>query len=364
MSIFPKQVITSLTILMSVPLVLQNCMSPLPEPDLPLLPENVAYVSNENAGISVIDLLNFEIIRQIPVTGSGPRGLAITTDGQFLLAANKETADVSVIDTRKGLEVRRIEIGRNPEFIKLHPDGLLAFTSHEPASIGGPPSRRTKEQIEAILLGPPSRIVAIDTEQWEVTKTFTGGVETEGVAFSLDGERMLVTNEAEDTVTVYDVEKGELQKTIDITPYGYRPRGVKASPDGQSYAVTLESSGTLLILDENFDVSRSVSIGERPYGVGYDSDGKRLLVVAAGAQKLQVFDAQSLASIAEVPVGQRCWHFTFTPDNSKILVACGRSNDLYVIDAESYEPIEVLDGFDLPWGVITYPRAYGSIDLP
>ena len=86
--------------------------------------------------------------------------------------------------------------------------------------------------------------------------------------------------------------------------------------------------------------------------------------MAAGAQKLQVFDAQSLASIAEVPVGQRCWHFTFTPDNSKILVACGRSNDLYVIDAESYEPIEVLDGFDLPWGVITYPRAYGSIDLP
>ncbi|MDA2938774.1 hypothetical protein MYX75_10995 [Acidobacteria bacterium AH-259-A15] len=82
------------------------------------------------------------------------------------------------------------------------------------------------------------------------------------------------------------------------------------------------------------------------------------------SQALQVYDAQSLDLVAEVPAGRRCWHFTFTPDNSRILRVCGRSDNLYVIDASSYEILEVLEGFDLPWGVLTYPRAHGSLDLP
>ena len=327
-------------------------------------PQNVAYVSNENAGISVVDLDRFQIIAQIAVTGRGPRGMALTPDGRYLLAANKETADASLIDTAQAQEIRRVEIGINPEFMKLHPSGEWIFTSHEPASPGGPPERRSEEEQEQVLSGPPSRIVAVDTRDWSIAKTFTGGVETEGVEFSADGTRLIVTNEAEDTVAVYDVGTGELLKTIDITPYGYRPRGVKVAPDGNSYAVTLEASGTLLIFNQDFEVSRSISIGARPYGVAFDQAGERLLVAASGAQALQVYDAQSLDLIAEVPAGRRCWHFSFTPDQTKILLACGRSNDVYVIDAETYETIEVLEGFDLPWGIITYPRAYGSLDLP
>ena len=43
---------------------------------------------------------------------------------------------------------------------------------------------------------------------------------------------------------------------------------------------------------------------------------------------------------------------------------CGRSNNVYVIDAKTYQTISVLDGFHLPWGIITYPRAFGSLGLP
>jgi YVTN family beta-propeller protein len=68
--------------------------------------------------------------------------------------------------------------------------------------------------------------------------------------------------------------------------------------------------------------------------------------------------------LGETPVGKRCWHFTFTPDDSKILLACGRSDNVYVIDATSYKPIKVIGGFHTPWGIVTYPRAYGSLGLP
>jgi YVTN family beta-propeller protein len=65
-----------------------------------------------------------------------------------------------------------------------------------------------------------------------------------------------------------------------------------------------------------------------------------------------------------MPIGQRCWHFTFTPDDSKVLLACGRSNNVVVIDATTYMQIRTIEGFKFPWGVVTYPKSYGSLDLP
>jgi len=77
-----------------------------------------------------------------------------------------------------------------------------------------------------------------------------------------------------------------------------------------------------------------------------------------------VFSTDSLQLLAEAPIGKRCWHFTFTPGDSRVLLACGRSNDVYVIDANSYQQIAVIGGFQTPWGIITNPRAYGSLGLP
>ena len=163
---------------------------------------------------------------------------------------------------------------------------------------------------------------------------------------------------------MYDVAAGKLERTINLASYGKRPRGVKVSPQGNSYAVTMEGSGTLLSLDQNLNVIRSVTTAAKPYGVAFDRQGSRIFVNAAAARKMQVYAADSLQLLAETPIGQRCWHFTFTPDDSKLLLACGRSNNVYVIDAKTYEPIRVLVGFHLPWGIITYPRAYGSLGLP
>jgi len=105
-----------------------------------------------------------------------------------------------------------------------------------------------------------------------------------------------------------------------------------------------------------------ISIPSDPAAI--DRAGKRIFVSAAMARKLQVFSADSLKLLGEVPTGQRCWHFTFTPDDSKVLLACGRSNDVVVIDAISYKPIRTIEGFKLPCGIVTYPRSYGSLGLP
>lgn len=327
----------------------------------------VAYITNEGGKVSVLDLEKLEIVKEKNLAAYHPRGLAVTRDGRFLLTANKGTADVALIDTATLEIVKTIPIGVNPEFLKLHPTGKWILTSHEPGAEGGPPKadrKETKDEQREDADVIPSRIVALETQQWRVTKEFPGGIETEGLEFSADGRYLLAANEAEDTVRIYDFENGAEKKRIDLRRYGERPRGVKRSPDGRLFVVTLEISNNLVLLDKNFDILRTIPTGESPYGVAFDREGKRLLVGASRSRKLQVFDTNSWELLAETAIGARCWHFTFTPDEKKILIACGRSNDVHVVDANTYKTLKVIGGFSIPWGIVTFPRSYGSLDLP
>jgi YVTN family beta-propeller protein len=327
------------------------------------IPKNVAYVSEENGAISIIDLNKLQVIRRIRPKDVAPRGIGITFDGRFLITANKDTADAAVFSTRRLHLVQRIPVGDNPEFVKFHPSGQWFFTSYEPGSTAGPPSEAAgadeEEENE-----PPSQIVQFEVPSWARVKNFTAGTETEGLEFSRDGKYLIVANEAQNTIGVYDVDSGKSVRTVDLKLYGARPRGIKVSPDGSSYASTMEASGTLLKLDQNFNVIKTVATAAKPYGVAFDRSGQRIFVAAAAARKLQIYSADSLQLLGQAPIGQRCWHFTFTPDDSKLLLACGRSNAVYVVDAKTYQIVKVIGGFQMPWGIIAYPQSYGSLGLP
>jgi YVTN family beta-propeller protein len=327
------------------------------------VPKNIAYVSEEDGGIVAIDLNSLRVVKRVHPKDTAPRGIAITFDGKHLVAANKDTADASVFDTRGLRLVRKVPVGDNPEFVRINPSGTSVFISYEPGSTAGPPAEGP-EADEEEENEPPAQIMQFDVKDWSRVKSFIAGKETEGLEFSPDGKQLIVANEAQDTLGVYDVASGKLLREVNVGSYGKRPRGVKVSPLGNSYAVTLEGSGTLLSLDSNFNVIRSVSTAAKPYGVAFDRQGGRIFVAAAAAKKLQVYAADSLQLLAEAPIGQRCWHFTFTPDDSKVLLACGRSNDIYVINANSYQPIGTIEGLHLPWGIVTYPRSFGSLGLP
>ncbi len=326
-------------------------------------PSNVAYVTEEDDGIAIIDLSTLEVVKRVHPENVAPRGLGLTFDGKYLFTANKDTADATVFDTRGARMrlVKRIHVGDNPEFVKVNPSGTAMVTSYEPGSSGGPP---TPGQVEEEEQGPPSQIVSFKTSNWARIKDFTAGLSTEGLEFSADGSKLIVANEDQNSLGIYDVATGKLSELIDLSKIGRRPRGVKRSPLGTGYAVTMEGSGTLVMLDPNFKVLRWIQTDAKPYGVAFDSTGKRIFVAAAAAQKLQVFDADTLKQLGETPIGKRCWHFTFTPDNSRLLIACGRSDNVYVIDAKTYQTQKILTGFQTPWGILAYPRSYGSLGLP
>jgi YVTN family beta-propeller protein len=325
----------------------------------------VAYVSTQDAGVNVIDLATMKITKQFDVKAEGPRGLAVTDDGKQLVVATRENGSVSVIDTATGEVVKQIEVGKNPEFVRV--SGNFAFVSSEPSSKAGPPPKPGEKPAEDDDDDDddekiPAKIAVVDLSKGEKIREITGGPETEGLEFSADGKQLVITNEADNTVTVHNIETGELVKTIATHEYGDRPRGIKVSPDGNTYLATLEFGNKFMVMDKDFNVVRTVDTAETPYGIAYDSKGERIFVATNKAKLLQVFDAKSFEKIKEVPTGNRCWHFSFTPDNKNILLACGKSDAVFVIDADKLEVTNQVEVKNMPWGVVTFPKAMGSLE--
>ena len=327
-------------------------------------PKGLAYVSNQDGEVSVIDLDSLEVTGNIDVEDKSPRGIGVTADGRLLITANRDGGDISVIERTSGKLIKHIKIGKNPEFVRVRGD--RAFISFEPSAKGGPPPKEVpggaaKDDDDD---REPAKIAVVDLKKLAMISQITGGPETEGIEFSPDGKLILVTNEADNTVTAHSIATGRLVKTVSTEKYGNRPRGIKVSPDGSRYVVTLEYGDNFLVLDKNLKPLKAVPTGKTPYGVSFDRLGKRLFVAASKDKLLQVFDAQTYEKLAEMPAGDRCWHFSFTPDDSRILLACGRSNDIHVFDARTYAPLKRITGKNLPWGIVTYPKSVGSLDAP
>src|ERR1700722_8011337 len=96
-----------------------------------------AYVSSETAGVGVIDLDQMTLAKTFSFGDDGPRGLSLTADGKRLLPANKKPGDLSEVDTATGKVLRRVKIGKNPEFVRVY--GGYAYVTYEPGQNGGPP---------------------------------------------------------------------------------------------------------------------------------------------------------------------------------------------------------------------------------
>lgn len=330
-------------------------------------PQAVAYVTNQNGPVTVYSLTDYSKVGEINV-GEGGRGVGLTEDGKLLVVAVKETKDLAIVDTATGEVVRRVPVGINPEFVRVL--GNMAFVAYEPASKGGPPPKPGSEEAKAIEKEReegdelPAQVAIIDLLKGEKIKEITAGFETEGIEFSGDGKHIIVTNEADENVSIHSIETGEKIKQIDTESYGIRPRGVKRSPDGEQFVVTLEYGNKMLILDKDYNVINEAATGEVPYGVTYTRDGSEIVVALARGKAIQVFDAKTLELKREMPVGDRCWHFSFTPDDTQLIVACGRSNNILVLDYATGNVIKDIPEGNMPWGVMVSPKSVGSLDMP
>jgi YVTN family beta-propeller protein len=318
-----------------------------------------AYVSNQEGGVSIINLNTMETEGSIDIQAKNPRGIGVTEDGNFLITANKDDENLSVIDLKTNQFVKHIPVGKNPEFVRVYKG--YVFVSTEPASSGKPPAagQEDDDKDEPKI---PARIAVVDLAKGKKIRDIIGGPETEGIEFSKSGKEIIVTNEADNTITVHNFSNGKLLKTISTKKYGERPRGIKVAPNGKYYVSTLEYGNSFIVLDNQFQHLKTIATGESPYGVSFDREGKKLFIATSKAKTLEVYDTTNFEKIKDIPTGRRCWHFSFSPDDKDILLACGKSDEVLVIDAEKLEVTKHIPHKEIPWGVVVYPKPMGTLD--
>ena len=336
-------------------------------PDKKSVEKGVAYITTQKGNVLVMSLKNFEIVSQIDV-GAGNRGLGITKDGKKLVVAVKSSNDLAVIDLESEKIEKRIFIGENPEMVRVR-DGK-AFVTFEPAAIGGPPPKPGSDEAKALTKKreeeeeEAAKIAVVDIATGKKITEIDGGMETEGIEFSYDEKKIIVTNEADENLSVHEIETGNLIKKIDTKDLGNRPRGIKRSDSERFYLATLEYGDKLIKLNENFEITDVSETGQVPYGISFSHEKAKAYVALARGEAIEVFDTNSMKSIDKIPAGNRCWHFTFTPDRKHLIVACGRSNDVLIVDVASKVIEKRLENLKMPWGVVTFPKSYGTLDTP
>jgi DNA-binding beta-propeller fold protein YncE len=325
--------------------------------------KGIAYVSNQEGAVTVIDLETMQPKGTLDIAAKGPRGIGITADGKWLVTANKDDGNISVVNTSTGKLDKQIFIGKNPEFVRVQ--GNMAYVTFEPSMQAGAspqPAPQKSDKVDEDKV--PGHVAIVDLIAGKIIVDIVGKPETEGIEISKNGHELIITNESDNSISVHDISSGKLLKSISVAQYGDRPRGIKTSPDGSMFVTTLELSNKMLVLNDKFELIKEVATGKTPYGVSFDREGKRVFVAANKEKMLQVFNAKTWEKIKDIPTGDRCWHFTFTPDNQQILLVCGRSNEILIIDADRLEVTKRITNSGLPWGIVTYPKSMGSLDQP
>jgi YVTN family beta-propeller protein len=131
--------------------------------------------------------------------------------------------------------------------------------------------------------GSIGTVAIIDTATNSVVSTISSGfVRPIATAFSFDGTRAFVTENALGEVLVFDTATNTLIQTI-ASPTGTRVLGIAMTPDGKHLYVTSTPANSIFTIDTaTFAVSSPIFVGVRPNYLSISPDGSKVYVVNSG----------------------------------------------------------------------------------
>ncbi len=110
-----------------------------------------AYVSHSNSGnVGAVNLETGEV--KLIEAGNRPEGSDLSPDGKLLYVVNRESAEITIIDTATQEAVGSISTGNGPVRLKAAPDGAIVYALMHDSAVGfADPVKR--EQVATVSLG-------------------------------------------------------------------------------------------------------------------------------------------------------------------------------------------------------------------
>ena len=143
-------------------------------------------------------------------------------------------------------------------------------------------------------------------------------------------DRIFVTNEKSNNISVIDAETLNVEHTIDV---GDRPRGIGLSPDSSELYVAISEENKIVVLDPNsLKILRDFEAGSDPETFGVHPNGN-IYISNEDDAKASVFDPKTGKQLAEIKVGLEPEGVAISPDGKRVIVTSESTNMLHVIKA-------------------------------
>ncbi|NND44202.1 MAG: YncE family protein [Xanthomonadales bacterium] len=160
------------------------------------------------------------------------------------------------------------------------------------------------------------------------------------VVLPVSADTLLVGNKARDTLSLVDLESGEVVKTL---PTGQGPHEVDVSPDGRTAVVVNYGSGgnagnTMTVVDvPSGEVTTTIDLGQHvaPHGVVWMQDNAHVIVTTEDSGDIIKVHVASGAVVGAWKTGQQVSHMVaLSPDDRTAFVSSIRSGTVTRIALE------------------------------
>ncbi len=158
---------------------------------------------------------------------------------------------------------------------------------------------------------------------------------------------VVVVNGGDATATIYAAVRmsttDQTLKLLKVVPTGKGPQETCISPDGKRAYVSnrADISVTVIDLDKLAVASTITDPGmKNPDGCLVSADGTKLYIAAAGAATVFVFSTSDGHKLTEIKVGEEPRRLLFSPDGSRLYVSNGEERYVNVIDTKTNATVQ------------------------
>lgn len=238
---------------------------------------------------------------------SRPHAIAVSPDGDKVYIANDGTKSISVINARRLAIIGSIAVSGYMSTLVVDPSGATLYGSDRAGN----------------------SIVIVDAVSGAV-KGRIAMLQPMGLAIDPDGFRLFASSFETNTVNVIDLQSRLVTTTISV---GRLPYGLAMYPDGSKLYVANYSSENFSIIDmPTLTVMRTQTLQTHPNSFAIDSFGRNVYVTYSGNGQLAKFDGVSNVYRGSIDAGGQASGASLLPDGSKGYASVEAYNKVVVFD--------------------------------
>ncbi|MEK9505467.1 YncE family protein [Gaopeijia maritima] len=196
----------------------------------------------------------------------------------------------------------------------------------------------------------------IDLASGAIVATVPTGPSPHELVTTSDGRLAVGTDYGGQTLTVFDVERAAVVRTIDLGRFT-RPHGIVVLPGDSLVAVTSETRGAVLVVriadGELVEVLETEAAGS--HMVAATADGTTLWTGDMGSHTVTELRRGTAAPVRALSAPQRPEAVNVSPDGARVFAGSNDTGRITAWSTATGEPTTVAEGFGWPYRVFLTP---------